>query len=146
MTKELLRSEAVIRLGCPLAAPPNAPRRSRRGRDHRSALPSRRDPAVAACRRRGRIAPGDDKRPLSTAIEFGHGKIARLLLDRGANPSWPELSAENGASLHAAARAGDRELVELLLARGTDPNAEVDSGGNAVFAAKTTELRDLLMA
>jgi ankyrin repeat protein len=86
------------------------------------------------------------KRPLSTAIEFGHGAIARLLLDRGADPGWPELGAAEGGSLHAAARAGDRELVELLLARGADPNGDVDSGGNAVFAAKTSELRALLMA
>jgi ankyrin repeat protein len=88
-----------------------------------------------------RNARASGKRPLSTAIEFGHGAIARLLLDRGADPRWPELGAENGASLHAAARAGDRELVELLLARGADPNGDVDSGGNAVYAAKTPELR-----
>jgi ankyrin repeat protein len=69
-----------------------------------------------------------------------------LFLDRGADPRWPELGAENGASLHAAARAGDRELVELLLARGADPNGDVDSGGNAVYAAKTPELRTLLLA
>ena len=93
-----------------------------------------------------RQARPNGKRPLSAAIEFGHGAIARLLLERGADPSWPELDAEMGAALHAAARAGDRELVELLLARGADPNGEVDSGGNAVFAAKTPELRALLMA
>lgn len=85
------------------------------------------------------------KRPLSAAVEFGHGAIARLLLDRGADPSLPELGAQSGASLHAAARSGNHELVELLLARGADPNGDVDSGGNAVFAAKTPELRALLM-
>lgn len=93
-----------------------------------------------------RDARANGKRPLSTAIEFGHGAIARLLLERGADPKWPELDAENGASLHAAARAGNRELVELLLARGADPNGGVDSGGNAVYAARTSELRALLMA
>jgi ankyrin repeat protein len=91
-------------------------------------------------------ARANGKRPLSTAIEFGHRAIARLLLDRGADPGWPELGAEHGASLHAAASAGDRELVELLLARGADPNGGVDSGGNAVYAARTPELRALLMA
>jgi ankyrin repeat protein len=91
-------------------------------------------------------ARANGKRPLSTAIEFGHAAIARLLLDRSADPAWPELGAEYGASLHAAARAGDRELVEVLLARGANPNGDVDSGGNAVYAAKTPELRALLMA
>jgi ankyrin repeat protein len=93
-----------------------------------------------------RIARANGKRPLSTAIEFGHFAIARLLLDHGADPSWPELDAESGASLHAAVRAGDRELVELLLARGADPNGVVDSGGNAIYAAKTPELRTLMLA
>src|SRR5215471_4182316 len=98
------------------------------------------DPA-SICRARA-----NGKRPLSTAIEFGHSDIARLFLDRSADPSWPELGAEYGASLHAAAREGDRELVELLLALGANPNGDVDSGGNAVFAAKTPELRALLIA
>jgi ankyrin repeat protein len=86
------------------------------------------------------------KRPLSAAVKFGRREIARLLLERGADPNWPESDAPRGASLHTAARAGDRELVELLLARGADPNSHVDSAGNAVYAARTPELRALLMA
>jgi ankyrin repeat protein len=93
-----------------------------------------------------REAPPNGRRPLSAAVQFGHGAIARLLLARGADPSWPEKDARKGAALHAAARAGDRELVELLLAHGADPNSHVDSSGNAVYAAKTPELRALLMA
>jgi len=73
-------------------------------------------------------------------------RFARLLQDRGADPRWPELGAEDGGSLHAAARPGDRELVELLLARGADPNGDVVSRGNSIFAAQTPELRALLMA
>ena len=86
------------------------------------------------------------KRPLTAAVEFKHNDVARLLLERGALPSWPELGAERGGSLHAAARHGDRAMVELLLAHGADPNGEVDSGGSALFAAKTPELRALLQA
>jgi ankyrin repeat protein len=86
------------------------------------------------------------KRALSAAVIFGHREIARLLLERGADPNWPESDARLGASLHAAARAGDRELVELLLAHGANPNGHVDSAGNAVYAARTPELRALLMA
>jgi ankyrin repeat protein len=87
------------------------------------------------------------KRPLSSAVEFAHGPIARLLLDRGADPSWPEgPNAARGAALHAAARAGDHALVELLLAHGADPNSAIDSGGSATYAARTPELRALLVA
>jgi ankyrin repeat protein len=93
-----------------------------------------------------REAPPNGRRALSAAVQFGHGSLARLLLERGADPTWPEKDANKGAALHAAARAGDRELVELLLAHGADPNGHVDCGGNAVFAAKTPELRALLMA
>ena len=86
------------------------------------------------------------KRPLTAAVEFEHDDIARLLLQRGALPSWPELGAERGGSLHAAARRGNRDMLELLLAHGADPNGEVDSAGSAIYAAKTPELRALLQA
>jgi len=84
------------------------------------------------------------RRPLLTAIEFGHEDIARLLLDRGADPTWPELNADRGGSLWEAARTGNRPLVELLLAHGADPNGPTDSGGNAVCAAKSKDIRALL--
>jgi ankyrin repeat protein len=86
------------------------------------------------------------RRPLSAAIEAGHDAIARLLLERGADPNWGEPTAPKGRSLHVAAGAGRRELVELLLACGADPNSSVDSSGNAVFAAATPEIRALLVA
>ena len=43
-----------------------------------------------------------------------------------------------------AARTGNRPLVELLLSHGADPNGFTDSGGNAVCAAKTKDIRALL--
>jgi ankyrin repeat protein len=86
------------------------------------------------------------RRPLSAAVEFGHDAVARLLLDRGAHPGWPEQGSPRGASLHAASRSGNRPLVDLLLAHGADPNSDVDSAGNATFAAGTPEIRALLMA
>jgi ankyrin repeat protein len=89
----------------------------------------------------------DDRRPLNAAAEFGRMAIVRLLLERGADPTWPDAhDSPRGAALHAAARAGNREMVELLLKHGADPNGFVNAGGNAVYAARTREIRALLMA
>lgn len=86
-------------------------------------------------------------RPLSAAVQFGHEDVVRLLLARGADPNWAEgVYAPRGAALHGAARAGSRGLVELLLDHGADPNGHIDSSGNAVYAARTPELRALLLA
>jgi ankyrin repeat protein len=86
------------------------------------------------------------RRPLSAAIEAGHDVIARMLLERGADPNWQEPTAPRGRSLQVAAAAGKRDVVELLLAYGADPNSSVDSSGNAVSAAATPEIRALLVA
>jgi ankyrin repeat protein len=87
------------------------------------------------------------KRPLSAAVEFGHDAIARLLLNRGADPNWAEgTGAPRGFALHSAARLGNRAMVELLLEHGADPSAHVDSSGNATWAARTPELRRLLLS
>lgn len=86
------------------------------------------------------------RRPLTAALTFRRGAVARLLLERGANPGWPEIGSPNGASLRIAAGGGDREMVELLLAHGADPHSDIDSGGSALFAAKTPEIRALLAA
>ena len=84
---------------------------------------------------------------LSAAVGFGHDQIARLLLERGADPTWPDAyDSPRGAALHAAASRGNRPMVELLLARGADPNGFVDSAGSAVSAARTPEIRALLVA
>lgn len=87
------------------------------------------------------------RRPLSVAVEASHDDIAELLLDRGADPTWSEgADAPRGAALHTAARLGNRAMVERLLDHGADPNEHVGSAGSATWAAKTPELRALLMA
>ena len=89
----------------------------------------------------------DDRRPLYAAADLGRLDVVRLLLERGAEPTWPDADdSEHGAALHAAARRGDREMVELLLEHGADPNGFVNASGNAVCAAKTPEIRRLLEA
>ena len=85
----------------------------------------------------------DDRRPLHAAAEFGRLDIVRLLLERGADPTWPDAdSSERGAALHAAARRGDREMVELLLKHNADPNGFVNASGNAVYARRHRRSED----
>jgi ankyrin repeat protein len=65
--------------------------------------------------------------PLHVAVNEGHLKIVRLLLDKGA-----KVSARDGSSatpLHVAAWEHHAEIVKLLLEKGSDPNAK-DFGEN----------------
>jgi len=96
---------------------------------------------------RVRETAASGRRLLSVAAKFGHTAIAKLLLDRGADPTWSDANAPRGAALYEAARTGNRPLVELLLSHGADPNAHVEASGNAVYAAACyPEIRALLEA
>jgi ankyrin repeat protein len=87
------------------------------------------------------------RRPLTAAVEFGHDHLARLFLARGADPTWPDADdSARGAALHNAARMGNQPMVELLLEHGADPNGFVNSSGNAMFVARTPEIRAVLRA
>jgi ankyrin repeat protein len=94
-----------------------------------------------------REARPNQRLALSAAAEFAHLDVVRLLLERAADPTWPDAhDSSRGAALHAACKRGDRPMVELLLAYGADPNGFVNAAGNAVYAAKTPEIRALTIA
>jgi len=84
------------------------------------------------------------RRPLSAAVEFGRDDVARLLLERGANPCWDEPDAPHGTALHQAAVRGDLAIVRLLLDHGADPNEDIDSTSSASVFAATPEIRALI--
>jgi ankyrin repeat protein len=61
--------------------------------------------------------------PVGMAIFFGHGALARWLIEQGADVNAAATNAQRVAPLHAAAAARDRETMRMLLERGADPNA-----------------------
>ena len=65
---------------------------------------------------------------LGLACFFRQAGAAELLADRGADVSLASADALRVAPLHSATASGEAALVELLLARGADPNVR-DAGG-----------------
>ena len=83
------------------------------------------------------------------AIFFGHGELARWLIEQGADVSAVADNPMKVAPVHAAAAACDHDTMRLLLARGADPNArqQVDYTPLHTAAARgDTEMAKLLLA
>ena len=73
---------------------------------------------------------------LANAAAGGHLDIVRLLLDRGADPNFPQEGiAPHGGALYAAVGRDDYEMAKLLLDRGAYPNPPVESSADAVWIA-----------
>ena len=72
---------------------------------------------------------------LGLACFFRHIETARLLLDRGADPSLASSNALHLAPLHSAVAADSLELVDLLLSRGAEPNPSEASGATPLHSA-----------
>jgi ankyrin repeat protein len=91
---------------------------------------------------------------LTVAVRQNRPEMLRLLLDFGFDPdervSFGEgdwIAFSQGYPLWYCAALGRREMAELLLERGADPNVHVDSSGSAVYSAhshKQWEMVELL--
>jgi ankyrin repeat protein len=80
------------------------------------------------------VAP-DGFTPLGLAAFFRHASIVRSLLERGATVDQPSQNALHATPLQSAAAARSIEIVEMLLAKGADPNAREAGGFTALHAA-----------
>lgn len=94
-----------------------------------------------------RTADGYPAAPM--AIFFGHGALARWLIEQGADVDAAAENAQRVAGVHAAAAACDRETMQMLLARGANPNAKQQMDYTALHGAASrgdVEMARLLIA
>jgi len=87
------------------------------------------DPAAA------RAVSPDGFPVLGLALFFGHGALADLLLESGADPNAVSSNAMRVTPLHAATSRGDAEMVRKLLERGADPDARQQGGWTSLHNA-----------
>ena len=83
---------------------------------------------------------GESAQDFSSAVIAGDVDKASTLLD--AEPSLLELRDGEGlTAIHFAARKNRAEIIELLIARGMDPNVRDDSGRTALTLIDEEGLR-----
>lgn len=88
---------------------------------------------------------------LTVAVKHDQPQMLRLLLENGFDPderiSWGEgdwVAYSQGYPLWLSAARGRRELAEILLNHGANPNAQVDSSGSSVYAAFSHKQWDMV--
>jgi ankyrin repeat protein len=79
---------------------------------------------------------------LVIAAHSGHGALAALLLDKGAEPN---AAAAGYSALHAAVLRGDLDLVRALLSRGANPNAPLVKGTPSRYYSKDYAFSEALV-
>ena len=87
------------------------------------------DPAAA------RAVSPDGFPVLGLALFFGHGALADLLLESGADPNAASTNAMKVTPLHAATSRGDAAMVRKLLERGAHPDARQQGGWTSLHNA-----------
>lgn len=83
------------------------------------------------------------------ATFFRHGELARWLIEQGADVAAHAENPQRVAPVHAAAAVCDRETMQLLLARGADPNARQQHDYTPLHGAASrgdVEMAKLLLA
>ena len=86
---------------------------------------------------------------LGLAIFFGHGALARWLVEQGADVNAAAENPQRVAPVHAAAAVRDRETLRLLLERGADANAKQQMEYTPLHGAASrgdVEMAELLLA
>jgi ankyrin repeat protein len=84
----------------------------------------------------------DGTSALTMAVHGDHTALARLLLEKGANPN---IIGSGYAAMHAAVLRGNGELVTALLARGANINSRIRNGTATTRGSREYFLPDSLV-
>ena len=79
---------------------------------------------------------------LVLAAHSGHGPVAELLLDKGADPN---AAGAGYSALHAAVLRGDLDLAKALLAHGANPRAQLTKGTASRYYSKDYAFNEALV-